>query len=67
MPKKPQPKVRRVVCRYHTVRLDDGWWGKAYDQGGDRYPEADILLANRANVRAEAMRRVNAAFTASPL
>jgi len=46
MPKVP-PGVPRITCRYQLMKVDDQYWGKAYDQGNTRYPEGDVFADNR--------------------
>jgi hypothetical protein len=46
MPKIP-PKVPRIVCRYQIIKVDNQYWGKAYDQSNNRYPEGDVFTKDR--------------------
>tara|TARA_Y100000361_G_scaffold36089_1_gene30604 strand:+ start:50102 stop:50320 length:219 start_codon:yes stop_codon:yes gene_type:complete len=40
-------EVSRIVCRYQIIKVDEQYWGKAYDQGNNRYPEGDVFTQDR--------------------
>lgn len=63
MPQIPN-RGRRVACRYLVRRLDDYYWAMAYDQGNNRYTEADYLGNEREQVCQVARDRVNKSYTA---
>ena len=58
MPKLP-PGVARIVCRYQIIKVDDQYWGKAYDQGNNRYPESDVFTQDRDSAVLNCRHNVN--------
>lgn len=56
-------KQRRVVCRVQIKKVDGIWWMKAYDQGSNRYPEADFSHKYWQVVVKTARKRVNRSYS----
>ena len=59
MPKITRKKSRRVVARTRIKKVDDEYVVFAYDQGNNRYPEADYFAADLEDARDTAQAMVN--------
>ena len=63
MPKKPTKAYRRIVARYVIVLVDGERWGKAYDQGNQRFEEADFICPGSVReAKRIASDRVNSSY-----
>lgn len=64
MPARPKRRrrVRRIVCRYRFNRVDDQWWAKAYDQGGNLFPEGNFIAKDILAAQAKARDRINNSY-----
>lgn len=58
------PKIQpRVAARYvHTRVEEDLHWGKAYDQGNQRFPEADVTAPSLLELREKCRENVGKSF-----
>lgn len=63
MPKIPVVQQRRVMCTTKIKKVDDQWWVRAYDQGGNRYPECDFSTDTYEEAREIARKRINKSYT----
>ena len=57
----PVNRIRRIVTRTDTKRINGEYQVCAYDQGNNRFPEADYFTTDRSDARATAMAMVNKA------
>jgi len=63
MPKIPTIMTRRIVCRTILMRVDDYWLIKCFDQGSNRYHEADFTKPTREEARLSAKNQVNNSYS----
>lgn len=57
------PKSSRVAARYVTVRVDFIYWGRAYDQGAVRFPEADVKSKDLLELREMCRNNINRSYS----